>query len=88
MSKRSFPFDNCAPLQLKTHVESKHVNNNEADMQQIYGKLLSHHHRNLVDNVLITNNLVFCSQDAWPPQGRSKGLRQAEQQPAECLPKL
>ena len=47
MSKRSFPFDNCAPLQLKTHVESKHVNNNEADMQQIYGKLLSHHHREL-----------------------------------------
>ena len=37
MSKRSFPFNNCSPLQLKTHVENKHVNSNEESMQKIYG---------------------------------------------------
>ena len=41
MSKREYPFNSCSPLQLKTHVENKHVNNNEANMQQIYAKTQS-----------------------------------------------
>ncbi|CAB4020851.1 Hypothetical predicted protein [Paramuricea clavata] len=41
MSKRAFPFNSCAPLQLKTHVENKHVNNDEASMQKIYAKTQS-----------------------------------------------
>ncbi|XP_046848324.1 apoptosis regulatory protein Siva-like [Xenia sp. Carnegie-2017] len=41
MAKRSFPFNHCPPVQLKTHVQTKHVNNNEASLKKIYDKTQS-----------------------------------------------
>ena len=37
MTKRSNPFDDFPPIQLKTHVSSKHVATKD-DMEEVYSK--------------------------------------------------
>lgn len=37
MPKRSFPFHSCSPLQMKTHVNSLHVDK-ETHLMKVYGK--------------------------------------------------
>jgi hypothetical protein len=75
MPKRSFPFHSCSPLQMKTHVNSLHVDK-ESHMLKVYGKDSSSFSFNVR---LFTKVILICIKTFLNSFSCSKNHRSSEE---------